>query len=437
MQHAHHLPPAIITSMPTRGQAMPNDKTPPETPPGQVTGPLAGITVLDMTRVLAGPYMTQILGDFGADIIKVERPGHGDDTRGWGPPFVKDAAGNDTTESAYYLCANRNKRSIAVDISTPEGAEIIRRLAAQSDVFAENFRPGSLKRYGLDYESLRKINPRLIYCSISGWGQTGPNRDKPGYDLMAQGFGGIMSLTGEPDGEPMKVGVAVADVVCGLYAASAILAALHHRERTGVGQHIDIALIDTQISWLVNAGMYYLISGENPPRLGNAHPNIVPYQVFACADGHVIVAVGNDAQFARFARFIGRPELAEDERFATNAARVRNREQLIPLIAERLKDMRREDIVSGLEAIGVPAGPVNRLSDVFASDQVAARDMLVHMPHPLAAQGEVPLIGNPVKFSHTPVSYRRPPPLCGEHTEEILAEFGIHPSAKTDEESSA
>ncbi len=392
---------------------------------GASAGPLDGIVVLDLTRVLAGPFMTQLLGDFGAEIIKVERPGLGDDTRRWGPPFVKDAAGRDTTESAYYLCANRNKRSIAVDLSTPEGAETVRRLAARADVLAENFRPGALAKYGLDYESLKAVNPRLIYCSISGWGQTGPNREKPGYDLMAQGFGGIMSLTGEPDGEPMKVGVAVADVVCGLYAASAILAALRHRDRTGEGQHIDIALVDAQVAWLVNAGLYYLVSGEEPPRLGNAHPNIMPYQVFPCADGHVIVAVGNDAQFARFCAFIGRPDLARDPRFATNAARVRNRDTLIPLIAEALAPMRRDAIVQGLEARGVPAGPVNRLADVFASEQVAARGMKIDMPHPLAAAGRVPLIGNPVKFSATPVTYRRPPPLCGEHTQEVLEEFGL------------
>ena len=413
------------------GKNDPGNKAPSPAARDGRKGPLDGIVVLDLTRILAGPYMTQLLGDYGAEIIKVERPGLGDDTRRWGPPFVKDAEGRDTSESAYYLCANRNKRSIAVDLSTPEGAETVRRLAARADVLAENFRPGSLAKYGLDYESLKAVNPRLIYCSISGWGQTGPNREKPGYDLMAQGFGGIMSLTGEPDGEPMKVGVAVADVVCGLYAATAILAALHHRERTGEGQHIDIALVDTQVSWLINAGLYYLTSGEEPPRLGNAHPNIVPYQVFPCADGHVIIAVGNDAQFARFCAFIGRESLAQDPRFATNAARVRNREALIPLITEALKGLRRDEIVKGLEAIGVPAGPVNRLADVFASDQVAARGMKIAMPHPLAGSGHVTLIGNPVKFSATPVTYRRPPPLCGEHTEEILKEFGLT-ETKTD-----
>jgi crotonobetainyl-CoA:carnitine CoA-transferase CaiB-like acyl-CoA transferase len=408
-------------------------RTSGDSPPLRRKGPLDGILVLDLTRILAGPYMTQLLGDYGAEVIKIERPGTGDDTRRWGPPFVKDAEGRDTTESAYYLCANRNKRSLAVDLSTPEGAGIVRRLAARADVLAENFRPGSLKKFGLDYESLRRVNPRLIYCSISGWGQTGPNRDKPGYDLMAQGFGGIMSLTGEPDGEPMKVGVAVADVVCGLYAATAILAALHHRERTGKGQHIDIALMDTQVSWLVNAGLYYLVSGEEPPRLGNAHPNIVPYQVFACADGHVIVAVGNDAQFARFCEIIGMPALARDPRFATNAARVRNRNALIPLLAERLRTMARDDIVARLEAAGVPAGPVNRLSDVFASGQVAARGMKIAMPHPLAGEGEVSLIGNPVKFSETPVTYRYPPPLCGEHTRQLLREFGLDPLSDVNE----
>ncbi len=407
-----------------------SSKTPSTPSPTPSRGPLDGIVVLDLTRILAGPYMTQLLGDYGAEIIKVERPGLGDDTRRWGPPFVKDAEGRDTTESAYYLCANRNKRSIAMDFSTPEGAETIRRLATRADVLVENFRPGSLAKYGLDHESLKALNPRLVYCSITGWGQTGPNREKPGYDLMAQGFGGIMSLTGAPDGEPMKVGVAVADVVCGLYAATAILAALRHRDRTGEGQHIDIALVDTQVAWLINAGLYYLVSGEEPPRLGNAHPNIVPYQVFSCADGHVIIAVGNDSQFDRFCRFIRHEDLARDPRFATNAARVRNRERLVSIIAEALAPLKRDEIVAGLAAIGVPAGPVNRLADVFASDQVAARGMKITMPHPLAGSGKVTLIGNPVKFSATPVTYRHPPPLCGEHTWQVLEEFGLADAAK-------
>ncbi len=390
---------------------------------GSSIGPLQGVRVLDLSRVLAGPWATQLLGDYGAEVIKVERPGTGDDTRHWGPPCVKDAHGRDTTESAYFLSANRNKRSVAVDLSTPEGQHTIRRLAARADVLVENFRPGALARYGLDHESLKTVNPGLIYCSISGFGQTGPNRDKPGYDLMIQGFGGLMSITGEPEGEPMKVGVAIADIMCGMYAVTAILAALRHRDRTGEGQHIDIALADTQVAWLANQGLNYLVSGENPPRLGNGHPNIVPYQVFACADGHVIVAVGNDAQFARFCACFGLEELARDKRFATNPARVANRETLIPLIANRLAKLPRDDIITRLEKAGVPCGPVNRISDVFATEQVKAREMKISMPHPLAGNGTVDLIGNPVKFSSTPVTYRRPPPLCGEHTEEVLKEI--------------
>ncbi len=383
-------------------------------------GPLKGVRVLDLTRVLAGPFMTQLLGDYGADVIKIERPGHGDDTRKWGPPFVKDAAGRDTTESAYYLSCNRNKRSVALDISGRRGAQAVRELAREADVFVENFRPGGLAKYGLDWPALKRINPALIYCSITGFGHTGPNRDRPGYDIMIQGFGGLMSITGEPGGEPMKTGVAIADIMCGMYAATAILAALHHREKTGEGQHIDIALADTQMAWLANQGMNCLISGKNPPRLGNAHPNIVPYQVFACADGHVIVAVGNDAQFARFCEAFGIAELAEDPRFATNAARVANRAELIPLLRAVLARRPRKEALSRLEEAEVPCGPVNTIAEAFATDQAAAREMIVSMPHPLAASGEVPLIGNPVKFSETPVTYRRPPPLCGEHTGEVL-----------------
>ncbi len=390
---------------------------------GSCLGPLAGVRVLDLSRVLAGPWATQLLGDYGAEVVKVERPGTGDDTRRWGPPYVKDAEGRDTTESAYFLSANRNKRSVAVDISTEEGRKTIHRLARWADVLVENFRPGGLARHGLDYESLKTVNPGLIYCSISGFGQTGPNREKPGYDLMIQGFGGLMSITGEPEGEPMKVGVAIADIMCGMYAVTAILAALHHRSRTGEGQHIDIALADTQVAWLANQGLNYLVSGENPPRLGNGHPNIVPYQVFACADGHVIVAVGNDAQFARFCACFGLEELAEDERFATNPARVANRQTLVPHIAVRLAGLNRDDILARLEAAGVPCGPVNRISDVFATEQVRAREMKISMPHQLAGSGTVDLIGNPVKFSSTPVTYRRPPPLCGEHTDEVLREI--------------
>ncbi len=387
------------------------------------TGPLKGLRILDMSRILAGPYATQLLGDMGADVIKVERPVVGDDTRAWGPPYVTTADGEVTRESAYYMCTNRNKRSIAVDMADPEGAETLRRLAEKADVVIQNFKVDGLKKYGLDYESLKGRNPALVYCSISGFGQTGPNRDKPGYDLLAQGYGGMMSLTGEPEGEPVKVGVGIADIMCGMYASNAILAALRHRDATGEGQHIDIALVDTQIAWLANEGVNYLASGQAPKRRGNQHPNIVPYQVFECADGHVIVAAGNDGQFARFAALIGMPELAKDERFTLNTARLENREVLIALLSARLKQMEKGALVAAMEANNVPGGEINTVPEVFATDQVAAREMKISMPHPLAAKGHVDLIGNPVKFSATPVSYRQCPPICGEHTDEILSEW--------------
>ncbi len=387
------------------------------------TGPLAGLRVLDLSRILAAPFATQYLGDLGADIIKVERPGRGDDTRAWGPPYVVGEDGALTGESAYFLAANRNKRSIAIDMATPEGAETIRKLAAKCDVLVENFKVGGLAKYGLDYESIRAVNPAIIYLSITGFGQTGPNAHRPGYDLLAQGAGGIMSLTGEPEGEPMKVGVGISDIMCGMYGVSAMMAALWHRERTGEGQHIDVALLDTQVSWLANEGVNYLLSGEAPQRRGNQHPNIVPYQVFECADGHAIVAVGNDTQFARFVDMIGLPELAEDVRFTTNSDRLEHRDILIPLIAARLKQMRKADLVRGMERVGVPGGEINTIPEVFASEQVAARDMKITMDYPKSAAGQVDLIGNPVKFSATPVSYRHPPPRCGEHTDEILKEI--------------
>ncbi len=397
--------------------------TEPESHEAKNTGPLAGLRILDMSRILAGPFCTQLLGDMGADVIKVERPGRGDDTRSWGPPFLPGEDGKPTGESAYYLSANRNKRSAAIDMASPEGAQALREIAAQVDVVIENFKPGGLKKYGLDYATLAKINPRLVYCSISGYGQTGPHSHKPGYDILAQGYGGMMSLTGEPDGEPVKVGVGIADVMCGMYAATAILAALRHRDTTGRGQHIDIALVDTQISWLINEGVNYLLSGAAPQRRGNQHPNIVPYQVFATADGHVIVAVGNDAQFSRFCAVLGRPELARDARFATNPKRLENRGELIPLLAGLIAGRERDELLAAMEAAGIPGGPVNTVPEVFATDQVAARGMKITMPHPLSATGTVDLIGNPVNFSETPVSYRRHPPACGEHTEEILREF--------------
>lgn len=389
-----------------------------------MTGPLNGLRVLDLSRILAGPTCTQLLADLGADVIKVENPvTGGDDTRSWGPPYVpeKDEAGSDL--SAYFVCANRNKRSIAIDLSTKDGQSTVRRLIEKSDVLVENFKPGALKKFGLDYDTLSDYAPGLVYCSISGFGQTGRNAEKPGYDLMAQAYGGIMSLTGEPDGQPMKVAVGIADVMCGMYASSGILAALRHRDMTGQGQHIDLALVDAQIAWLINEGTNYLTSGHLPERRGNGHPNIVPYQVFAVRDGHVVIAVGNDAQFRRFAEWLGQPEWAKDERFATNPARLSHRETLVALITYALSDIDVDDVIKGLEAIGVPVGPVNTLDRVFGSDQVAARDMQISVPSEHASSGSIDMIGNPLRFSRTPVSYRRPPPKFGEHTNEILGEL--------------
>ncbi|MGO1119272.1 CaiB/BaiF CoA transferase family protein [Rhodovibrionaceae bacterium A322] len=386
-------------------------------------GALSGVRVLDLTRILAGPTSTQLLGDLGADVIKVEKLGAGDDTRKWGPPYVQDSQGKDSEESAYYLCANRNKRSLAVDIAKPEGAELIRQLAQDCDVLIENFKVGGLAKYGLAYEDLKESHPHLVYCSISGFGQTGPNAKQPGYDIMAQGYGGIMSITGEPEGEPMKVGVGIADVMCGMYATVAILAALRHRDATGEGQQIDLALVDAQIAWLVNGGTNYLLSGQAQGRLGNQHPNIVPYQVFETADGHVIIAVGNDQQYQRFCQVVGLPHLAEDARFARNSDRLANREVLIPLIEQRLRDLLKEDLLKGLKAQSVPAGPVNSLPEVFASEQVAAREMKISMLHHQAGSGRVDLIGNPLKLSKTPVTYRYSPPTMGQHSDEILTDL--------------
>lgn len=386
-------------------------------------GPLTGLRVLDLTRILAGPSSTQLLGDYGADIVKVEKPGAGDDTRAWGPPYVRDVDGNETSESAYYLSANRNKRSIAVDIATPEGAATIRRLAAKCDILVENFKVGGLKKYGLDYDSLKDANPSIIYCSITGFGQTGPNASLAGYDLMAQGYGGIMSLTGVPNGEPMKVGVGITDIMCGMYASTAILAALRHRDQTGEGQHIDVALVDSQVAWLINEGVNYLTSGEVPKRRGNQHPNIVPYQVFEVSDGYLIVAVGNDNQFRKFCGVIGHPELATDPRYTTNIKRIENRETLIETLVPIIANIDKQTLLAGMNAAGVTCGPINRLDEVFASDQVVARDMKISMPHPLAGSGSIDLIGNPVKFSKTPVTYRKAPPVCGADTQDILADW--------------
>jgi crotonobetainyl-CoA:carnitine CoA-transferase CaiB-like acyl-CoA transferase len=386
-------------------------------------GPLDGIRVFDLSRILAGPTCSQLLGDLGADVIKIERPGAGDDTRKWGPPYVKDKDGQDTHESAYYLSSNRNKRSLAIDIAKPAGQALARRLIGRCDIMLENFKVGDMARYGLAYGDLKAANPGLIYCSITGFGQTGPYAPRAGYDMLAQGIGGIMSVTGTPDGPPLKVGVGISDIMCGMYAAAAILAALHHRDKTGEGQYIDLALLDTQVAWLANVGLNYLTSGEVPQRLGNEHPNIVPYNVMAASDGHVILAVGNDSQFAKFCEFAGVPALARDPRFASNEQRVRNRQELYRLLEPAMRGKRQEDWVQGLAALGVPCSPVNTVDQVFADPQVRARGMQVALPHPLAGKGEVDLIGNPIKYSGTPVGYRRPPPYLGQHTDEVLREL--------------
>ncbi len=386
-----------------------------------MAGALDGLKVLDLSRILAGPTCTQLLGDLGAEVWKVENPAGGDDTRSWGPVSVKDAGGGETDLSAYFLSANRNKYSVAIDIATPEGQAAVRRLADAADVVVENFKPGGLAKYGLDAESLMAGRPGLIYCSISGYGQTGPNRDKPGYDLMAQAYGGIMSLTGDPEGQPMKVGVAVADVVCGLYATVGILAALRHREATGEGQHIDLALIDTQLAWLINVGTTYLETGVEPARHGNAHPAIVPYQVFEAADGHVVVAVGNDRQFVRFCDFLGLPDLADDPRYATNPARTRNREALMVHLIPAIRARSVADVVAGLEARKVTASPVQSVGEALGSEQARAREMVIEMARPGTGRGAVRLLGNPLKLSRTPVRYDLAPPRTGEHTETILA----------------
>ncbi|MBK1695682.1 CaiB/BaiF CoA transferase family protein [Rhodovibrio salinarum] len=397
-----------------------------------MTAPLAGLRVFDLTRILAGPTCTQLLGDLGAEVIKIERPGQGDDTRKWGPPYVQDAAGNDTETSAYYLSANRNKRSVTLDIATQEGQRLARQLIQQSDIVVENFKTGGLKKYGLSYDDVKEIAPHIIFCSITGFGQTGPYASRAGYDYLAQGMGGIMSLTGEPEGEPMKVGVGIADLMCGMYASSAILAALHHREKTGEGQHIDLALLDTQVSWLTYEGLNYLTSGDLPKRRGNEHPNIVPYKTMPASDGYFILAVGNDSQFAKFCAEAGSPELAEEPRFATNAARVRNRDALYPLLDAITAKREMQDWVDALNARGVPCGPVNTVDRVFADPQVQHRKMQIQMDYPDAGNGRIDLIGNPIGFSQTPVSYRQHPPKMGEHTDAVLQEaLGLDAEAIT------
>jgi crotonobetainyl-CoA:carnitine CoA-transferase CaiB-like acyl-CoA transferase len=388
---------------------------------------LQGVRVLDLSRVLAGPWCTQTLADLGAEVIKVERPGSGDDTRGWGPPFLKDRAGHETHEAAYFLGCNRNKRSITVDIAQAAGQSLIRRMARQCDVFVENFKVGDMARYGLDAPSLAALNPRLVYCSVTGFGQTGPYAARAGYDYAVQGIGGLMSITGErddlPGGGPQKVGVAVADLFTGMYATVAILAALRHRDATGQGQVIDMALLDTQVAMLANLGANYLVTGKSPQRAGNAHQNIVPYQVFEVADGHIILAVGNDSQFAKLCAVAGHPEWAADPRFERNAGRVRHRDVLVPLIARAMQRRNKQEWLAALEAAQVPCGAINDLEEVFADPQVNARGMIVELPHPLCDTLRV--VASPVKLSATPVRYDNAPPLLGEHTDEVLAEFGV------------
>jgi len=387
-------------------------------------GPLAHLTVLDLSRVLAGPSCTQLLADLGATVIKVEKPGTGDDTRAWAPPYLKDAAGADTSESAYYLSCNRGKLSVAIDFTTPQGRDLVRELARQADVLIENFKVGGLTRYGLDYTSLAQVNPRLVYASITGFGQSGPYAERAGYDFIIQGMSGFMSLTGERDdaqgGGPQKAGVAITDLVTGLYAAVAILAALQSRDRTGQGQQVDLALLDSAVAMMSVMNMNYLVTGTPPERAGNAHQNIVPYQVFACADGHLILAVGNDSQFARFCEVAGVPEWARDARFAKNADRVRNRATLVPMVAGVIAARDQREWLAALEDAGIPCGPINKLDAVFADPQIVARGMRFDLPHPLA--GKVPQVAPPIRMSGTPLRPELPPPLLAEHTMQVLRE---------------
>ena len=386
------------------------------------TGALSHIRVLDLSRVLAGPWASQTLGDLGAEVIKVERPGSGDDTRRWGPPFLKDEVGNDTRDSAYFLCANRNKQSVAIDFTQPAGQALVRDLAKRCDVVIENFKVGSLAHYGLDFSSLQAVNPRLVYCSITGFGQTGPYAERAGYDFLMQGMGGLMSITGRADGEegagPMKVGVALTDILTGLYASTAILAALQSRDLTGIGQHIDLALLDVQVACLANQGMNHLYGGT-PKRMGNAHPNTVPYQDFPTANGFMILAIGNDGQFGNFCRAVERGDWADDPRFRTNADRIAHRATLIGLMREITSKRMTEDWIVLFERVGVPCGPINTIAQVFDDPQVKARETQIRMTHP--AGGDIPLVASPMRLSRTPVQYRRAPPLLGQDTGQVLA----------------
>ena len=391
-------------------------------------GALSHIRVLDMSRILAGPWAGQMLADLGADVIKIERPERGDDTRSWGPPWMP-VADDERGEAAYYLCANRNKRSLALDITSPQGQEIIRSLAAQSDILLENYKVGGLKKYGLDYDSLKAVNPKLIYCSITGFGQDGPYAKRAGYDFLIQAMSGLMSITGEKDGRPgagpQKVGVALTDVLTGMYATTGVLAALAAREQTGEGQYIDVALMDVQVACLANQAMNYLVSGNSPTRLGNAHPNIVPYQSFETSDGYMILAIGNDDQFAKFCQEAGQPQLAEDGRFVSNAQRVANREALVALLEPLVRKRTTADWIAALEARSVPCGPINSIGEAFDDPQIKAREMKIDIPHPTAVSGRSPSVANPLKMSGTPITYDNPAPMLGEHTRKILEETGL------------
>jgi len=386
-------------------------------------GPLDGLKVFDLTRILAGPSCTQILGDLGAEVIKIERPGVGDDTRNFAPPYLPNDKGEETAESAYFAGTNRNKRSVTLNLSDPEGQAIARRLAAKCDILAENFKTGTLARYGLGYDDLKNDMPRLIYCSITGFGHTGPYADRPAYDALIQAMGGVMSLTGEPEGEPMKVGVSIADLMSGMYASVAILAAVRHQQLTGEGQHVDISMLDAHVAWLANQGMNYLATGQNPERLGNQHPNIVPYQVMPSADGYFVLSVGNDPTFVRFCQVAGCEHLLEDASFNSAVERVRNRKLVTDTLNEITRSRPSAWWIENLEKHKIGCGPINNLDDVFSDPQVKAREMVIEMPHPATGGRPARLIASPIKMSGTPVSYRRSPPLLGQHTTEVLGEF--------------
>ena len=388
-----------------------------------MSGPLKGVKVLDLSRVLAGPWAGQVLADMGADVVKVERPGAGDDTRQWGPPFLNDKDGNPTRQSGYYMAANRGKKSLALDIATDEGQKIIRDLAKDADVLIENYKLGGLAKYGLDYKSLHALNPKLVYCSITGFGQTGPMAHRAGYDFIIQGMGGLMSITGHPETGPVKAGVAISDLSTGMYASIAILGALYHVKNTGQGQHIDMSLLDTQVGWLANQAMNWLVGGKMLGMIGNAHPNITPYQTFETSDGHIIIAVGNDGQFERYLEAVGRADLVGDERFKTNSDRLQNRDELSAILSQAMTQKSLDEWMDVLEKAVVPCGPVNTIDRVFADEQVIARGMEVHLEHP--TMGDVPQVRTPILYSETPLEYKKAPPELGEDTDDVLKSMGL------------